>query len=107
MKQVTVQNPDFDKLKLTLVDIVEALCCYDVVHQDVPQFTMGKLFGLFDPGARKIYLNTQQDPTEMHDTIIHELYHAKSRRLGLRFTEDDVEYLTKRTLIELGYGEPE
>lgn len=86
---------------LTLDDVVEILGEYSVLHQELPNVASGILYGMVNYNTKKIYLNTDQDRTEMRDTLLHELYHVKARKNYCGNSEDEVDLLTKKTIGEL------
>ena len=77
------------KIELTLRDVIEMLCDYEVVHKD-RVFRDGKFFyGLTDYADRTISFSAQ-DRSDMRDSVIHELLHLNYKMRGFRPEEEEI-----------------
>ena len=77
------------RIELTLKDVIEMLCDYEVLHKD-RVFRDGKFFyGLTDYSDRTISFSAQ-DRSDMRDSVIHELLHLNYKIRGLRPEEEEI-----------------
>lgn len=102
-KQTVSQQQELTPL--TLEDVVEIIAEFDIIHQSLPQAQPNGLYGMVNFNSKRVYLNSDQDRTEMRDTVLHELYHIKARKTYCANTEQEVDRLAKETIKAL-YTKP-
>ena len=96
-------------IDLTLKDVVEVIA--DGYKIESMRFVGNEINGtellglhIDDGVSKEILINSEQPIDEKRYTILHELYHALFRRLGLKQDERDVDYLARKKFRELYYN---
>jgi len=96
---------NYEDIKLTARDLVDMIAEYDIQHQDIPQME-GFAYGLTDMRNKVMYLNKKQDVSDLRDTILHEAYHVKLKKLGINLPEKGIEFLADQSAKELYHLAP-